>query len=179
MLSIVLVVGLLLSSVVSARPGPPPAPQVALFNLPAAVTPPGKTTLQLVYQGYGNSTLTFFLKANDRALKITHVMPRRELTSRAAPQKPNSLTSLNSTLANHSPHHKDPSNFSLSRAHIITSLILLLRQLMSRNSKTVRGFSSVPRMRLLRIVFRLTLLRRYCCRMFSLGKRVGVWQIGL
>jgi hypothetical protein len=53
MLSIVLVVGLLLSSVVSARPGPPPAPQVALFNLPAAVTPPGKTTLQLVYQGYG------------------------------------------------------------------------------------------------------------------------------
>ena len=55
MLSIVLVVGLLLSSVVSARPGPPPAPQVALFNLPAAVTPPGKTTLQLVYQGYGTA----------------------------------------------------------------------------------------------------------------------------
>jgi len=53
MLSIVLVAGLLLSSLVSARPSAPPAPQVALFTLPAAVTPPGQTTLKLVYQGYG------------------------------------------------------------------------------------------------------------------------------
>src|SRR5271170_5811758 len=95
MLSSVLVAGLLLSSsFVSARPAGPLAPQVSLFNISAAVTPPGQTTLTLVYQGYGKilPPPDLFQKLTTQALRITPVTQRREHTSRAVPQKPNSWT---------------------------------------------------------------------------------------
>ena len=42
---------------VFALPGPPARPNVALFNLPSALTPSGKTSLRYVYQGFGTQSL--------------------------------------------------------------------------------------------------------------------------
>jgi hypothetical protein len=47
---------------------PQTLPNVALFNLPATVTPPAGQTLRLVYLGYGNQSDSF--DSNSRYTKL-------------------------------------------------------------------------------------------------------------
>jgi hypothetical protein len=70
---------------------------VALFNLPAAISPPGNVTLRLVYQGFG--ILSSNPSSNTQVRKITLAMPRRVLTQPLARRQQNSLTSHNITPA--------------------------------------------------------------------------------
>ena len=53
LLAIVITVVVLIAVLVSRRKHSSPQPNVALFNLPAAVTPPSGQKLKLVYLGYG------------------------------------------------------------------------------------------------------------------------------
>lgn len=77
--------------------GPSSKANVALFNLPAAVTPPGNATLRFVYQGFG--ILSSNPSSNIQARKITLAMPRPVLTQPLARRQQNSLTSHNITPA--------------------------------------------------------------------------------
>ena len=48
-------------------------PNVALFNLPAAITPPAGEVLEAVYLGYGTISLRFLILIQ-QGLKIIHAM---------------------------------------------------------------------------------------------------------
>lgn len=74
---------------VLALPQPPAQPNLALFSLPASITPPGKTTLEYVYQGFGtqnytcNATSGTYLTSGTASAELVDVTPY--FTGTAAP----------------------------------------------------------------------------------------------